>query len=108
ALYAAADLFVSPTWHEGFGLPIVEAMAVGVPVVTSDVTTLPEITAGCAELIDPHNTKDIGRAIHKVLSDRALQLRMMEAGHERAKVFTWHKMGKEVINLYMEVLKGDK
>ena len=91
AVYRGAELFVYPTLHEGFGLPILEAMASGVPVVCSRIEPLIEIAGNAALLVDPYDPSDIARGISSVLRDRLLRRKLIEAGIERAKIFSWER-----------------
>ena len=89
ALYAQASALCMPSLEEGFGLPAVEAMACGVPVVTSDRGAMREVTDGAAVLIDPESVECIADGMQRVLWDDALRLQCVSRGRERAKRFTW-------------------
>ena len=89
ALYRNARLFVYPSFAEGFGMPVIEAMASGIPVITSNTTSLPEVAGDAALLVDPHSPEEIRDAMNRVLHDEALAARMREAGIRRAEVFNW-------------------
>ncbi len=89
AVYAGARLLVLPSFNEGFGLPVAEAMSLGVPVVASNRGSLPEVSGGAALLVDPEDTCEIGRAIERVLFDHDLARRMAEDGLRQAARFTW-------------------
>jgi glycosyltransferase involved in cell wall biosynthesis len=97
ALYRNAELFVYPTLHEGFGLPILEAMASGVPVVCSRIEPLIEIAGSAALLVDPYDQSDIARGILSIFRDKALRMRIIEAGILRAKTFTWEKTAADTL-----------
>lgn len=99
-LYSGADLFVLPSLYEGFGLPVLEAMACGTPVVTSHVSSLPEIAGNAALLIDPHDVDNIANAIYNVLADNGLRKDLIHKGLERAKQFTWEKTARETLAVY--------
>lgn len=101
-LYNAADLFLYPSLYEGFGFPVVEAMACGVPVITSNVSSLPEIAGDAAKLVDPYNIEDIASAMKELLDDEELRKEMAQKGFERAKCFSWEKTAKETIKVYEE------
>jgi glycosyltransferase involved in cell wall biosynthesis len=90
-LYAAASVFVFPSLNEGFGLPVLEAMARGLPVVTSASSSLPEVAGDAALLVDPESVPEIERATLDVLSDAGLRERLSEAGRLRPSVFTWDR-----------------
>ena len=87
-----AKLFVFPSLYEGFGMPVLEAMASGVPVVTSNVASLPEVAGDAAILVDPLSEDEIFEAYKKILSDKQLQREMIEKGLEQAKKFQWKKI----------------
>jgi glycosyltransferase involved in cell wall biosynthesis len=88
-LYAAASCYVLPSLTEGFGLPILEAMQRGVPVACSNVSAMPEVAGAAARYFDPLRTEEIAAAIVELLEDRALASRLVAAGHERARAFSW-------------------
>ena len=87
--YDEAKVFVFPSLYEGFGLPPLEAMAHGTPVVTSNVSSLPEVVGNAAVLVNPENVFEIMRALHRVLMDKALRDRMKERGYKQAAKFSW-------------------
>jgi glycosyltransferase involved in cell wall biosynthesis len=89
---------VYPSLYEGFGLPPLEAMACGVPVVTSDSTSIPEVTDSAALLVDPHETESIAEGLRSVLSDAELRASLRTAGLERVKVFSWDNSARLVWN----------
>jgi glycosyltransferase involved in cell wall biosynthesis len=95
-LYRGATLLVFPSLLEGFGLPALEAMACGTPVVASRTTSLPEVVGDAGLLVDPLDTDDIRRAIERVLGDAELQQRMRLAGPLRAQLFCWDRVGEKV------------
>jgi glycosyltransferase involved in cell wall biosynthesis len=101
SLYNAADIFLHTAEYEGFGLPVLEAMACGVPVVVSKSASLPEIVGNCGELVDPStpdSLKNFSTAVVKILREGSTK-----DGIERSKLFTWEKTAKETYNLYKEV-----
>jgi glycosyltransferase involved in cell wall biosynthesis len=104
ALYNAADLFVYPSLYEGFGLPPLEAMACGTPVVTSNVSSLPEVVGDAALLVDPHDEGALAEAMARVLSDVELRRHMRERGLERARHFSWERCARETLAVYEEVM----
>lgn len=103
ALYSGAELFVYPSIYEGFGLPVLEAMACGTPVITSNVSSLPEVAGDAALLIDPNNVEELASAIEKLLSDSELRSELMNKGLERAKLFSWERTARETLAVYQEV-----
>jgi glycosyltransferase involved in cell wall biosynthesis len=102
ALYRAADIFVYPSLFEGFGLPPLEAMACGTPVITSNTSSLPEVVGDAAVLIDPYDHQDLVGALLKVVRDTPLRARMRDMGIEQAKKFTWHAAAEKTLELYRE------
>ena len=103
-LYRKASCFIYPSLYEGFGLPPLEAMACGCPVVVSNVTSLPEVCGDAAYYIDPNDVENIAGGIQKVLMDEELRQNMIEKGLERAKLFSWEKAAKEHLKVFEEVL----
>ena len=91
--YDAAKIFVFPSLYEGFGLPPLEAMAHGTPVVTSNTSSLPEVVGNAAVLVNPENVFEIMRALHRVLLDQALRDKLKARGYEQAKRFSWDAVG---------------
>ena len=104
-IYNLASLFVYPSFYEGFGLPPLEAMACGIPVITSTTSSLPEVVGEAAILVNPYNVEEIAEAIYKVLSNKELAEKMRRKGLERAKQFSWEKCGRETLRVYEEVGK---
>jgi glycosyltransferase involved in cell wall biosynthesis len=104
ALYAEASAFVFPSFAEGFGLPVLESMACGAPVVTSNRSSLPEIAGAAAELCDPADHASIGQAIGKILRDPDLAADLRRLGYRRAKEFTWERTAEQTVGCYREAL----
>jgi glycosyltransferase involved in cell wall biosynthesis len=104
ALYRMAAVFAFPSLYEGFGLPPLEAMACGTPVVTSRISSLPEVVGDAAVLVDPHSVEDIAGGIEQVLTDEPLRARLVERGRERVKLFSWEKSVEAIHAGYMKVL----
>ncbi|MBE8540563.1 glycosyltransferase [Geoglobus acetivorans] len=100
--YSVAEAFVFPSFHESFGMPILEAMACGCPVITSNVFSMPEVAGKTAILVDPYNPEKIANAIYKVVSDKKLRRKLTKWGIERAKKFTWKRCAKEHLKCYVE------
>lgn len=101
--YRKAEVFVLPSLYEGFGLPVLEAMRYGCPVITSNVSSLPEAGGDAAQYFKPEDVDDIKKSIEKVLTDRSLREKMIERGREHYKKFTWEKAAKEVLSAIEEV-----
>ncbi len=103
-LYSHAEAYVFPSLMEGFGLPGLEAMGYGTPVVSSNATCLPEIYGQAAHYFNPLDTSDIAEAIDQVLSDDKLRTRLSKAGYKQIKKYSWKKQAVETHALYMKVL----
>lgn len=103
-LYSGADIFLYPSLYEGFGLPVLEAMACGTPIITSNLSSFPEVAGDAAILIDPMNIEEITYAIEKLWRDRDLREELQKKGLERAKLFSWEKAAKETLKLYEEIV----
>jgi glycosyltransferase involved in cell wall biosynthesis len=104
--YNAASLFVYPSHFEGFGLPVLEAMACGTPVITSTVSSLPEVTGtdGVARLVDPGDTEALAGALAEVMAQGDLRMAMGQRGLARAKEFSWQKTAQQTVAIYRKVL----
>lgn len=107
ALYGGAEVFVFPSLYEGFGLPPLEAMACGVPVITSKTSSLPEVVGDAGILVDPTSVHEISDAIVMVLENESLQHRMVKAGLERARLFSWEGSAQKMLDVFEEVKNGD-
>lgn len=99
-LISGALAFVLPSLGEGFGIPVVEAMACGTPVIVSNRSSLPEVVGQAGLLIDPDSTDQIEQAIRTVVSDQKLRVKLSEAGFLQAKKYSWEKMAKAVIKIF--------
>lgn len=104
-LMNGADVFVFPSLHEGFGIPPLEAMACGTPVITSNVTSLPEVVGDAGMLVNPYSVDEIAEAIYKVVSDRELREGMRRKGLERAKLFSWERAARETLQILEEAYR---
>jgi glycosyltransferase involved in cell wall biosynthesis len=102
-LYRLAGVFVFPSLYEGFGLPPLEAMASGTPVVTSNVSSLPEVAGNAAVLVDPYNASAIADGIYRVLTDDTLRLDLKRRGIERATQFSWESSVRRVREIYGQI-----
>jgi glycosyltransferase involved in cell wall biosynthesis len=102
-LYHLADAFVFPSLYEGFGLPPLEAMASGTPVLTSNVSSLPEVVDDAALLVDPYDPESIANGMRQILSDDAMRARLVSRGRTRAACFSWEESVKRVLTIYRQV-----
>jgi len=102
-LYSAADLFVFPSLYEGFGLPALEAMACGVPVITSNSSSLPEIVGDAGIMINPYKYEELSEAITRVLSDEELRKKMKEKSLKRSKKFSWEQTAQQTLEIYEDL-----
>ena len=105
-LYHKCFAFIWPSLWEGFGLPVLEAMAAGAPVLTSNSTSLPEISGGCALLVDPTSSEEITKGIMRLIEDRSLRKELREKGKTWAKNFTWENTVRETIDIWKKVLES--
>jgi glycosyltransferase involved in cell wall biosynthesis len=103
SLYAHADLFVYPSVYEGFGLQALEAMAYKIPVVVSNVSSLPEIAGDAALQFDPLSTENMADTIYKVLMDKGLRTAVIEKGTQRVQQFSWREMARKTAEIYQDV-----
>jgi glycosyltransferase involved in cell wall biosynthesis len=104
ALYTGAELFAFPSLYEGFGLPPLEAMACGCPVVVSNIASLSEVCGDAAYYVDPYDVKNIAEGIYKVATNRELKENLAIKGRERTKLFSWEKSAREHIKVFKKVL----
>jgi len=104
--YNAAKVFVFPSLYEGFGLPPLEAMALGTPVVTSNISSLPEVVGNAAVLVNPENVFEIMRALHRVLLDQSVRDKIRQRGYEQVKKFSWDASAQRILEVYEEVATG--
>lgn len=102
-LYAAAAVFAYPSIYEGFGLPVLEAFASGTPVLTSNVTSMPEVSGGAAKEVDPFNLDDISKGLLVLLQDPSCRLNLAESGLKRAAQFTWSNCADQTIAAYQMI-----
>ncbi|HOW58886.1 MAG TPA: glycosyltransferase family 1 protein [Candidatus Omnitrophota bacterium] len=104
-LYAGAEALIFPSLYEGFGIPILEAMASGCPVLTSNITSTPEVAGEAGMLVNPYNTEAIMHGMEKLAGDQALRVEFKQKGFEQIKKFSWQKTARETISVYKEFLK---
>lgn len=104
-LYASAKVFIYPSLYEGFGLPPLEAMSLGCPVVCANTSSIPEVVGDAAHLFDPKSESDLQNAIEKVVSSSEYSTRLKARGYERIKLFSWEKCARDTLNVYKKVLE---
>lgn len=102
ALYKNARCFVIPSFEEGFGIPMLEAMACGCPVVSSNAGSLPEVGGNVCIYFDPYNNEDMAEKISQVLDHQDLRMRLTKLGQERVKIFSWEKLAKKTLEEYLQ------
>jgi glycosyltransferase involved in cell wall biosynthesis len=107
-IYGACDLFVFPSFYEGFGLPILEAMACGRAVTCSNVTAMPEVADGAGILFDPHSIDEMARAMTDVLLDSELRARLERLGTQRAAQFSWEQTAQRTLDVYYDVAEAGR
>jgi glycosyltransferase involved in cell wall biosynthesis len=98
-----ATCFIFPSLYEGFGLPVLEAMNAGCPVITSNTSSLLEVAGNAGLLVDPLNAADIAQAIYTILDNDAMRLRLIQDGHQQAARFSWETTAGITRNLYLQV-----
>jgi glycosyltransferase involved in cell wall biosynthesis len=103
ALYSLATVFAYPSLAEGFGLPILDAMQCGVPVLTSNVSSLPEVTGDAAVLVSPTNVDEIVDGLTRLLESDSLRAQLRERGYRRASQFSWERCARETLAVYQQI-----
>jgi glycosyltransferase involved in cell wall biosynthesis len=101
--YDQAKIFVFPSLYEGFGLPPLEAMAHGTPVVTSNTSSVPEVVGNAAVMVNPENVFEIMRALHRVLLDQSMREKLKARGLEQVQKFSWDSSVRKMLQIYQEV-----
>jgi len=100
SLMRRALFLVYPSLYEGFGIPVLEAMRLGIPVITSNTTALPEVAGDAALLVNPESVEDIWRAMGRLLQDKPLREALVEKGRQRALPYTWERTSEQYLELY--------
>jgi glycosyltransferase involved in cell wall biosynthesis len=106
ALYTGALCFVYPSYFEGFGLPPLEAMSCGTPVIAGDRTSLPEVVGDAGILVNPFDTDAIGAELARLIDDEELRARLSLRGRERAALFNWHDTARRTLQVYEQATGG--
>jgi glycosyltransferase involved in cell wall biosynthesis len=104
-LYSHAELFLFPSLYEGFGMPVLEAMACGAPVITSKTTALEEVAGDSAMLVDPHNARELADRVIEVLESESLRASLKAKGFARAKQYTWAQSALQTHDLYASLVR---
>ena len=104
-LYQLSKLFLFPSLREGFGIPIIEAMACGVPVITSNTSSMPEVAGNAAHLINPNKTEALYKGMLKILTDDVYKKKLIEKGLIQSKRFTWNRMASQVLDQYKQLYR---
>ena len=106
SLFRMAGLLIYPSLYEGFGIPILEAMKMGLPVITSNITAMPEVAGGAAYLVDPNSIEDMTSAMSEVLQNKILREEMIEKGLELVHPYTWKNAAERYLELYQEIIES--
>jgi glycosyltransferase involved in cell wall biosynthesis len=99
ALYSAATLFVYPSYYEGFGLPVLEAMSQAVPTITAKMSSLPEVGADCVLYCNPNDVDELARVMKKVLTNEHMRSTLSRKGKERSEIFSWNRFVEKFLNI---------
>ena len=106
SLFRMAGLLIYPSLYEGFGMPILEAMKMELPVITSYVSAMPEVAGGAAYLVDPNSIEDMTSAMSEVLQNRILREEMIEKGLGLVHPYTWKNVSERYLELYQEIIES--
>lgn len=106
SIYCQSEVFLYPSLRESFGIPMLEAMACGVPVITSNTSSMPEVAGTAAYIIDPFKPEEITAALIKILNDKNLKAGLISKGYEQAAKFSWKAMAESVLGIYREIGAG--
>ena len=101
--YQGATCFIFPSLYEGFGLPVLEAMSFGTPVITSNISSLPEVAGDAALYVDPYNTQDIAEKLNSLINNNELREKLAKAAQQRAKIFTMEKYLQKIAEIYQNL-----
>lgn len=102
--YNAADVLVAPSFHEGFGITLLEAMACGTPVITSNVSAMPEVVSDAGILVDPYNSQAIADAVYRLHNDLIYYQELQKEGIQRVQLFTWEKVAEQISRVYEKIM----
>jgi len=104
----AASLFIFPSLYEGFGIPLLEAMACGTPILASNISSIPEVAGDAALLFDPYNINEMANAIDKAINDKDLRQKLVRKGFKQIKKYSWENTAKEILGVFEEVCSNQK
>ena len=104
-IYSEAEALLLISFYEGFGIPILEAMECGIPVVTSNISSMPEVAGEAALLVDPNNIQEIAEAMNNIVSSKTLRKQLIESGLKRVKQFSWERTARQTLKVYNEIYK---
>ena len=104
-VYSEAEILLLISFYEGFGIPILEAMECGVPVITSNISSMPEVAGEAALLVDPNNIQEIAEKMNNIVSSKILRKQLIESGFKRVKQFSWERTARQTLKLYNEIYK---
>lgn len=104
--YNASEIFVYPSLYEGFGLPPLEAMSCGIPVITSKVSSIPEVVGDCGILINPENIESLRDALSTLVNNESLKVKYSALGLERSKLFTWKETARKTLEVYKKIIEN--
>ncbi len=104
SLFRMADLLIYPSLYEGFGIPVIEAMMMELPVITSNVTAMPEVANGAAYLVNPNNIEEMASGMSELLQNKKLQDEMKAKGIERSRSYTWQNVSERYLKIYQEAI----
>jgi glycosyltransferase involved in cell wall biosynthesis len=107
-LYSMADIFAFPSFFEGFGIPPIEAMTCGAPVITSNTSSLPEVVGDAALQVDPHNIDELAHAITRLLQNEQLRADLRQKGYQRAQLYTWEQSARQMLRIYEQLYAGQQ
>ena len=102
-MFQEAEMFILPSFYEGFGIPILEAQAAGCPIITSNVSSMPEVAGQGAVLINPKNIEEIAEAMYKIISDGKLRKDLIAKGYQNVKRFSWQKCAQQTLKILTEL-----
>ncbi|QII11037.1 putative mannosyltransferase B [Candidatus Kuenenia stuttgartiensis] len=102
-IYNLAEIFVYPSKYEGFGLPLLEAMSCGVPVIASNISSIPEVLGDAGTLVRPDDPKEFAHKIYELLTDKEIRVKMSSKGFERTKSFSWEKVAQKTLTVYENI-----